>query len=58
MKKIVIIEDNAITGVQYGTIDIPENEVQLTHARTAFENAKKIQAKRTAKIRSENTKHK
>lgn len=31
MKIVTIIEDNAITGVRYGEIEIPDTEISLLH---------------------------
>lgn len=31
MKIVTIIEDNAITGVRYGEIEIPDTEIILPH---------------------------
>lgn len=53
MPKIVtIIEDNAITGVKYGTVEIDDNTSTIENAKSAFDSARaKIQSTHTKKIR-------
>ena len=56
MPKIVtIIEDNAITGVKYGTVEIPETPIEI---KSASERFQKTRTARTTKIRGERTKNK
>lgn len=58
-KVVTIVEDNPITGVKYGTVDIPETPTKIehtpVHAQKMFQKAKSAH---TNKIRSERTKHK
>ena len=54
-KVIQIIEDNGITGVRYGTVEIPETPTTIKQAQKQFE---KIQSAKTHKVRSERTKKK
>ena len=54
-KVIGIIEDNSITGVKYGTIDVPETPRNLEHTQQTFERIKSVQIK---KVRNERTKNK
>ena len=56
MTKIVtIVEDNPITGVKYGTVEIPETPIEIKRAHDTF---KKTQRAHTAKVRGERTKKK
>ncbi len=57
MKIITIIEDNAITGVQYGTVEIREGKKNTKLHRT-LQKIQNIQSARNAAIRAERTKHK
>ncbi len=55
MKVIKIIEDNAITGVRYGAVEVQETPIKNTaHAKKTYATAQAIKAKR----RSERTKQK
>lgn len=54
-KVITVIEDNSITGVRYGTVDVPETPTNIKCAQKQFA---KISAQKTRKIRSERTKQK
>ena len=54
-KVVTIIEDNAITGVKYGTVEIPETLTEIKHASERFQ---KTRTARTTKIRAERTKKK
>ncbi len=56
VKVIKIIEDNGITGVRYGTVEVPQTPVE--NKRTAIERFKKTRATCAAKIRGERTKKK
>lgn len=58
MKVITIVEDNAITGVQYGTVEVPENRKKLSRAARAYQHIQKIQENRAALQRMERTKKK
>ena len=54
-KVIGIIEDNSVTGVQYGEIEVPETSTKIQYTQKQYA---KICAKKAQKIRSENTKKK
>lgn len=54
-KIITVIEDNSITGVRYGTVEVPGTSINIKKAKQQFE---KISAQKTRKIRSERTKNK
>lgn len=54
-KVVTIIEDNAITGVKYGTVEIPKTPIDIKHANARFQ---KTRTARTTKIRGERTKKK
>ncbi|MBQ4070233.1 MAG: hypothetical protein IJD52_02565 [Alphaproteobacteria bacterium] len=56
VKVIKIIEDNGITGVRYGTVEVPQTPIE--NKRTAIERFKKTRATCAAKIRGERTKKK
>ena len=59
VKVIKIVEDNAITGVKYGTVEIPETALDLESAKSEYDSARaKIRAARNKKIRAERTKNK
>ncbi len=56
MAKIIsIVKNDSITGVQYGTVDIPNTVTTIKYAKEAF---KKAQSARTKKTRNERTKSK
>lgn len=55
VKVIKIIEDNSITGIRYGTVEVPETPTQINRAQQAFKKAQSIKA---TKMRSERTKKK
>ena len=57
VKVIKIVEDNSITGVKYGTVEIAETplEIKRAHAQDTYKKAHKAF---TAKIRGERTKKK
>lgn len=57
MKIITIVEDNSITGIKYGTVEIPEHKKNTKLHRT-IQKIKNIQSARNAAIRAEKTKHK
>lgn len=57
MKAVTIVENNAITGVRYGTIDVHAPEIKRDAAR-AYARAQRVQAARIKKIRNEHTKQK
>ncbi|MDW2975202.1 MAG: hypothetical protein R8M70_04125 [Alphaproteobacteria bacterium] len=52
---VTIIEDNPITGVKYGTVEIPETTIEI---KSASERFQKTRTASTTKIRGEHTKHK
>ncbi len=59
MKVIGIIEDNHITGVQYGEIEILDAPVPNDKSIiNAYRKATELQKLRKAQIRKNNTKHK
>ncbi|MBO5946587.1 MAG: hypothetical protein J6Q44_00390 [Alphaproteobacteria bacterium] len=58
-KVIAIIENNHITGVKYGTVEVADNTSTIETAKSAYDSARaKIQSARTKKIRGERTKNK
>ncbi len=57
MKAVTIVENNAITGIRYGTIDVHAPEIPRDAAR-AYARAQRVQATRSKKIRNEHTKQK
>lgn len=59
VKVIAIIENNHVTGVKYGTVEVADNTPTIENAKSAYDSARvKIQSARTKKIRSERTKNK
>lgn len=59
VKVIGIIENDPITGVKYGTIEVKENVSKIEQAKSAYDSAAtKVQATRAKKIRNEKTKNK
>ena len=59
VKVIGIIENDAITGVKYGTIEVDENTTKIEHAKSAYDSAvAKVKSSHAKKIRSEKTKNK
>lgn len=59
VKVIGIIENDSITGVKYGTIEVKENVSKIEQAKSAYDSAvAKVHATRAKKIRSEKTKNK
>lgn len=57
MKIVDIVDNNIITGVRYGTIDVHAPEIPRDAAR-AYARAQRVQATRNKKIRNEHTKQK
>lgn len=57
MKIVDIVDNNIITGVRYGTIDVHAPEIPRDTAR-AYARVQRVQATRSKKIRSEHTKQK
>ncbi len=56
---IGIVENNLITGVKYGTIDVNETVLAVEQAKTTYDSVvAKIQSNRVKKMRGERTKHK
>lgn len=59
VKVIGIIENDSITGVKYGTIEVDENISEIKRAKSAYDSAvAKVQSTRAKKIRNEKTKNK
>ena len=59
VKVIGIIENDPITGVKYGTIEVKENVSKIEQAKSVYDSAAaKVQATRAKKIRGEKTKNK
>lgn len=59
MKAITIIENDNITGVKYGTVEIPDERSNTKNdARRAFEQVQKTRTIRARRVRVENTKQK
>jgi len=60
-KIVTIIENNPVTGVVYGTVEVPMNEIPTdTTQQIAERQYQRIQEQKAAlyKKRAENTKHK
>ncbi len=57
MKVVAIVENNVITGVRYGTIDVHAPEIKREAAHT-YAHVQRIQAARAKKIRNKHTKQK
>lgn len=57
MKVVDIVDNNIITGVRYGTIDVHAPEIPRDAARV-YARVQRVQATRNKKIRSEHTKQK
>ncbi len=57
MKIVDIVDNNIITGVRYGTIDVHVPEIPRDTAR-AYARVQRVQAARSKKIRNEHTKQK
>ena len=59
VKVIGIIENDVITGVKYGTIEVDENISEIDRAKSAYDSAvAKAKSSQAKKVRSENTKNK
>ncbi|MDE6250083.1 MAG: hypothetical protein K2M34_00405 [Alphaproteobacteria bacterium] len=60
--KVINMTYNPITGVQYNAVEIPDVEIKsnydATAAAAAYQQTQQVRAKRTARIRKNNTKHK
>lgn len=54
-KVVTIIENNPITGVRYGTVEVPQTPVDI---KRAYQQAERIKTQQKRKIRSEHTKKK
>lgn len=54
-KVVTIIKDDSITGVCYGTVEVPETPVDI---KRAYKQAERIKTQQKRKIRSERTKNK
>lgn len=60
-KVIAIIENDPILGVKYGTIEVPETEIETNDIKNATAHAEtlaRVQSVQTQKFRANNTKHK
>ena len=57
MKVVDIVDNNIITGVRYGTIDVHAQKIPRDAAR-AYARVQRVQAMRSKKIRNEHTKQK
>lgn len=57
MKVVDIVDNNIITGVRYGTIDVHAPKIPR-NAASAYARAQRVQATRNKKIRKEHTKQK
>ena len=57
MKVVDIVDNNIITGVRYGTIEVHAPEIPHDAAR-AYARVQRVQAMRSKKIRNEHTKQK
>lgn len=60
MKVVTIIENNAITGVKYGTVEVPDTVISTPKDAilSATQQIKNIKKSRIANIRKNNTKNK
>ena len=59
VKVIGIIENDAITGVKYGTIEVKESVSEIERAKSTYDTAvAKVNVARTKKVRGERTKNK
>lgn len=58
MKVVTIVEDNAITGVQYGTVELPPQRRKVSRVARAYQRIQKIQEARNVMARSEKMKNK
>lgn len=59
VKVIGIIENDPITGVKYGMVEVDEKVSEIERAKSAYDSAAaKVQATRAKKIRGEKTKNK
>lgn len=60
--KVITMTDNPITGVQYHTVEIPDQEIKTNYdasaAAAAYQQTQQICEKRTARMHKNNTKHK
>ena len=54
-KVVTIVENDPITGVKYGTVELNEKPIKIQRAHDTF---KKAQRAHTAKVRGERTKKK
>ena len=59
VKVIAIIENNHVTGVKYGMVEVDEKVSEIERAKSAYDSAiAKVQSARTKKMRGERTKNK
>lgn len=60
--KVINMDYNPITGVQYNTVEIPDQEIKTNYdaiaAAAAYQQTQQTREKRTARMRKSNTKHK
>lgn len=58
-KVIGIIENNSVTGVKYGMVEVDEKVSEIERAKSAYDSTvAKVQSARTKKMRGERTKNK
>lgn len=59
VKVIGIIENDSITGVKYGTVEVATPVSEIKRAKSTYDSAvAKVQSTRAKKIRNEKTKNK
>lgn len=59
VKVIGIVENDSITGVKYGTIEVDEHTSEIERAKSAYDSTvAKVKSSQAKKIRSEKTKKK
>lgn len=59
VKVIGIVENDSITGVKYGTIEVDEHTSEIERAKSTYDSAAaKVKSSQAKKIRSEKTKNK
>ena len=58
MKVITIIEDDKITGVKYGTVEIPETQNKTIRSKRVYKQVQKVREMYADRVRAEHTKNK
>lgn len=61
VKIITIVKNDPITGIEYGTIEVPETEIEISDKKYAAAYADamaRVQSVQTQKFRGNNTKNK